>query len=104
MNFKLVPTNKIKYKYSYFISRKYKFGGKQDAYFISFATIYFIEVFTKDDFFGCISEYLDYCRNNKVCRFMANILCQDIYLFLRFQINIPLDTLFNYARITIYSG
>ncbi|GGF23972.1 hypothetical protein GCM10011518_36570 [Flavobacterium limi] len=33
------------------ISRKYKFGEKTGAYFISFATVYWIDVFTTDEYF-----------------------------------------------------
>ena len=47
------------------MSRKYKFGEKEGAYFISFATVYWIDVFTRDAYFCCITESLDYCRKEK---------------------------------------
>jgi putative transposase len=47
------------------MSRKYKFGEATGAYFISFATVYWIDVFTRDFYFGCIIESLDFCRKNK---------------------------------------
>jgi REP element-mobilizing transposase RayT len=47
------------------VSRKYKFGEKTGAYFISFATVYWIDVFTRDEYFGNIVESLNYCRKNK---------------------------------------
>jgi len=47
------------------MSRKYKFGDKEGAYFISFATVNWIDVFTRNDYFECIIESLDYCRKNK---------------------------------------
>jgi REP element-mobilizing transposase RayT len=47
------------------MSRKYKFGEAKGAYFISFATVYWIDVFTRDAYFGCIIESLEYCRKNK---------------------------------------
>lgn len=47
------------------MSRKYKFGDKTGAYFISFATVYWIDVFTRDAYFQNIIESLDYCRKNK---------------------------------------
>ena len=47
------------------MSRKYKFGDKTGAYFISFATVYWIDVFTRDAYFQDIVESLDYCRKNK---------------------------------------
>ena len=47
------------------MSRKYKFGEKEGAYFISFATVYWIDVFTRDDYLSCITESLEYCRKYK---------------------------------------
>lgn len=47
------------------MSRKYKFGEKEGAYFISFATIYWIDVFTRVDYFDTIIKSLDFCRKNK---------------------------------------
>jgi putative transposase len=47
------------------MSRKYKFGEKEGAYFISFATVYWIDVFTRVDYFDTIIESLDFCRKNK---------------------------------------
>ncbi len=47
------------------MSRKYKFGEKEGAYFISFATVYWIDVFTRVDYFDTIIESLDLCRKNK---------------------------------------
>ena len=35
------------------------------AYFISFATVYWIDVFTRDLYFSVITASLDYCRKNK---------------------------------------
>ena len=46
------------------MSRKYKFREKTGAYFISFATVYWIDVFTREEYFGNIVESLDYCRKN----------------------------------------
>ena len=47
------------------MSRKYKFGESKGAYFISFATVNWIDVFTRDIYFSIIIESLDYCRKNK---------------------------------------
>jgi putative transposase len=47
------------------MSRKYKFGEKDGAYFISFATVNWIDVFTRDLYFASIIESLDFCRKNK---------------------------------------
>ena len=47
------------------MSRKYKFHEKEGAYFVSFATVYWIDVFTRDLYFSIITESLDHCRKNK---------------------------------------
>ena len=47
------------------MSRKYKFGESTGAYYISFATVYWIDVFTRDIYFSVITASLDYCRKNK---------------------------------------
>ncbi|MCO5231482.1 MAG: transposase [Chitinophagales bacterium] len=47
------------------MSRKYKFHEKEGAYFISFAVIDWIDVFTRIDYFSILIESLDYCRKNK---------------------------------------
>ncbi|MCI4443411.1 MAG: transposase, partial [Lentimicrobium sp.] len=47
------------------MSRKYKFHEKEGAYFVSFATVNWIDVFTRDLYFSIITESLDYCRKNK---------------------------------------
>lgn len=47
------------------MSRKYKFREALGVYFISFATVNWIDVFTRDVYFTCITESLDYCRKNK---------------------------------------
>ena len=55
------------------MSRKYKFGEKEGAYFVSFATVNWIDVFTRVDYFDCIIESLDFCRKNKL-RTMSEIM------------------------------
>lgn len=47
------------------MSRKYKFGDKKGAYFISFATVNWIDVFTRVEYFDIVIESLDFCRKNK---------------------------------------
>jgi REP element-mobilizing transposase RayT len=47
------------------MSRRYKFREAFGAYFISFSTVYWIDVFTRDIYFSCITASLDYCRKEK---------------------------------------
>ena len=47
------------------MSRKYKFYNKEGLYFVSFATVYWIDVFVRDSYFHEIIESLSFCRKNK---------------------------------------
>ena len=47
------------------MSRKYKFYNKEGLYFISFATVYWIDVFIRELYFEEMVKSLDFCRKNK---------------------------------------
>lgn len=47
------------------MSRKYKFHNNEGAYFISFATVYWIDVFIRQIYFNVLEESIDYCRKEK---------------------------------------
>jgi REP element-mobilizing transposase RayT len=46
------------------MSRKYKFLNKEGLYFVSFATVYWIDVFIRPAYNQIIIESLTYCQNN----------------------------------------
>ena len=47
------------------MSRNYKFHNPTAAYFISFATVNWIDVFTRQIYFDAIIDSISYCRKNK---------------------------------------
>ena len=47
------------------MSRKYKFHNPSAAYFISFATVYWMDVFTRQEYFSVLANSLEYCRKEK---------------------------------------
>ncbi len=47
------------------MSRKYKFLNKEGLYFVSFATVYWLDVFVRDIYFDLVVRSLDYCRKEK---------------------------------------
>ncbi|GAA3591894.1 transposase [Flavivirga amylovorans] len=47
------------------MSRNYKFHNKLGLYFVSFATINWIDVFTRQIYFDVLSKSVDYCRKEK---------------------------------------
>ena len=72
------------------MSRKYKFCEKSGAYFISFATVYWIDVFTRDAYFWSIIESLDYCRKNKGMEIYGYcIMSNHVHLIFRSSFNNP---------------
>ena len=72
------------------MSRKYKFGEATGAYFISFSTVYWIDVFTRDTYFSCIVESLEYCRKNKGMEIFGYcIMPSHIHLLFRSELENP---------------
>ena len=47
------------------MSRNYKFHNKEGLYFVSFATVNWVEVFTRQIYFEVLAESIDYCRAEK---------------------------------------
>ncbi len=47
------------------MSRNYKFHNKHGLYFISFATVYWIDIFTREAYLSILAESINYCRKNK---------------------------------------
>ncbi|CAM1349384.1 transposase [Tenacibaculum halocynthiae] len=51
--------------FSYAMSRNYKFHNKSGLYFVSFATINWIDVFTRQIYFDVLVDSINYCRKEK---------------------------------------
>lgn len=47
------------------MSRKYKFKNPTAAYFVSFATVYWIDVFTRQVYFSILEESIKHCQKEK---------------------------------------
>lgn len=47
------------------MSRKYKFLDQQQAYFVSFTVVYWIDVFTRKKYSDTMVESLRYCQKEK---------------------------------------
>ncbi|ALM07811.1 transposase [Sediminicola sp. YIK13] len=47
------------------MSRKYKFHNPTAAYFVSFATVYWIDVFTRQPYFSILERAIEHCRKEK---------------------------------------
>ena len=51
--------------YFYGMSRNYKFYSPVAAYFVSFATVFWTDVFTRQAYFSILEKALSYCRREK---------------------------------------
>ncbi len=72
------------------MSRKYKFQNPQGVYFISFATVYWIDVFVRESYFQAFVESLEYCRKNKGMELFAYcILPSHVHMVFRDKNNDP---------------
>jgi len=47
------------------VSRNYKFHNPEGLYFISFATVFWVDVFVRKTYFDCIVENLNICIDKK---------------------------------------
>lgn len=47
------------------MSRNYKFYNPSGVYFISFATVNWIDVFTRQSYFNVLEDAINYCRKHK---------------------------------------
>jgi putative transposase len=76
------------------MSRKYKFYNKEGLYFVSFATVYWIDVFVRDEYSYTVVESLDYCRKNKGMEVYAwCIMPSHMHLIFRAKENNPGEVL-----------
>ena len=66
------------------MSRKYKFHNPEGIYFVSFATVYWLDVFVREQYFITFSESLAYCREQKAMELFAYcILPSHVHLIFR---------------------
>ncbi|ARS34595.1 REP-associated tyrosine transposase [Pontibacter actiniarum] len=72
------------------MSRKYKFHNQEGLYFVSFAVVYWIDVFTREEYFAILTDSLDYCRKNKGMEIYAwCIMPSHVHLIFRAKANNP---------------
>ena len=55
------------------MSRKYKFHDQDKLYFLSFATIQWIDILVREKYMQIIIESWKYCQAEKGCKFMDGV-------------------------------
>jgi len=83
------------------MSRKYKFHNPSAVYFISFATVYWMDVFSRQVYFSVFAESLDYCRKEKGMEIYAYcIMPSHIHLLFRAANENPSDLIRDFKGFT----
>ena len=74
------------------MSRKHKFYNNEGLYFVSFATINWVDVFVRDIYCNVILESLNFCRENKGMEIYSwCIIPSHVHLIYRAKDNNPGD-------------
>ena len=83
------------------MSRNYKFHNKEGLYFVSFAVVYWIDVFVRELYCEKIIESLSYCQKEKGMEIFAwCIMPSHIHLVFNAKNNNPSDLIRDFKRHT----
>ncbi|GAA4273195.1 transposase [Aquimarina gracilis] len=83
------------------MSRKYKFHNKRGLYFVSFATVYWIDVFTRQQYFEVLADSIRYCRKEKGMELYCYcFMPSHIHLIFRSANEKPMELLRDFKRYT----
>jgi REP element-mobilizing transposase RayT len=83
------------------MSRKYKFLNKEGIYFVSFATVYWIDVFIREIYFHEVIESLKHCQKEKRMEIFAYcIMTNHMHLIFRAKENNPGDIIKSFKQFT----
>jgi REP element-mobilizing transposase RayT len=83
------------------MSRNYKFKNPEGLYFVSFATVFWIDVFVRLHYFDCLVRNLNYCVDNKGMEIYAwCIMPSHVHLVFRSTIQKPEDLIRDFKSLT----
>jgi len=83
------------------MSRKYKFHNPSAAYFVSFATVYWIDIFTRECYFKVLANSIDYCRKQKGMELFAYcFMPSHVHFIFRANNENPTELLRNFKKYT----
>lgn len=60
-----VSKNETDFLVLWIMSRNYKFHNTSGLYFVSFATVYWIDIFTRENYVTILAKSIEYCRAKK---------------------------------------
>ncbi len=83
------------------MSRNYKFHNKEGVYFVSFATVYWLDVFTREIYFSILANSLNLCRKEKGMELYAYcFMTNHIHLIFRSKFGDPSGLLRDFKGYT----
>lgn len=83
------------------MSRKYKFRNPEAAYFVSFATCFWIDVFTRQCYFSILEQSLSFCRSvKKMCVYAYCFMPSHVHLIFRAEEENPSEVLRDFKAYT----
>ena len=83
------------------MSRKYKIHNPEGIYFVSFATVNWIDVFVREIYYETFVKSLEFCRKNKELELFAYcIMPSHVHLIFRAKNNNPGELLRDFKTYT----
>lgn len=83
------------------MSRKYKFHNKSGLYFVSFAIVYWVDVFTRECYFKVLADSISYCRKAKGMELYAYcFMTNHVHFIFRSSDDKPMELLRDYKKFT----
>jgi putative transposase len=83
------------------MSRNYKFHNPEGLYFVSFATVFWVDVFVRRIYFDCIVDTLNHCVNEKGMEIYAwCIMPSHVHLVFRSTIHKPEELIGQFKSYT----
>lgn len=85
------------------MSRNYRFHNKAGVYFVSFSTVYWVDIFVREVYFQILIDSLAYCRKEKDILIHAYVIMSNhVHLIFRAQNENPTDFIRDFKRFTSY--
>ena len=83
------------------MSRNYKFHNPNGIYFVSFATVHWVDIFTRQPYFDILEESVTYCRKHKGLELFAYCFMPNhIHFIFRSKLGNPSGLLRDFKRHT----
>ena len=83
------------------MSRKYKFKNPTAVYFVSFATVHWLDVFTRQLYFSILADSIKHCRKEKGLQLFAYcVMPSHIHMVFRSSVEDPSGLLRDFKGFT----